>query len=630
MDEELEEMEQRPVARRRVVESRPGRGGLSLGTQFMLILGITLVAGVSIMIWVSQRTISPTIKHVTDALGSYGWLWMLLLIVTAIGAAIGLLRRFGFMKFIEDMIVLGLRVHRHFVDAGRLKADKGGNYELLIGKDGLPIYIQPGNPAYAPQAPMIPSMGIGGAARRAKAQVTQINEIEQAAFQQKQLAGNTPYLLNAPTALQQDVINVKPSDVETVPLGDIQTWGDAWARNEVRAYIKKEVPGQYDFLEEIEHFQPSPQAIFMARSADGPITVPFVKHGHITFAGPSRVGKSTIMRMLMAQFIAINVDCYMCDSHYIPFNPDNGLDWEPIEARLAHAPFRKANEAADFLRWLALEELATRKELAYHKKPVGRPIVVAIDELAGLIDEAPEVARYIGLLLRQSLKYWIVLAISAQDLLMKSIGLDSGMIENILAGYYGGGDLRTAKIALDLQNGEHTLIDENGLGKGVVYFRAPGYRAVRVRIPWPDNESVQMLCDLSSLPVHELVREPLATTIQEDRVYSSLMGQSEQPPTNIRDFPVPASKVGKTPDAIKHEHFTYAVQNLQVSDANMAKILDITQFQANKIKNVFKFVMQHPEMNTSEIGKEKSILEQDAVFVKSLVSVDEKASSVNE
>ena len=153
----------------------------------------------------------------------------------------------------------------------------------------------------------------------------------------------------------------------------------------------------------------------MARSAGGPaVTGEFPKHGHIVFAGPTRVGKSTILRMLFAQYLAINIQCYLCDSHYIPYNPENGLDWTPIEARLAHPPFRKARAAADFLRWLATDELEVRKELAYHNKPVGQPIFVALEELAGLIVEAPEVAQYIGLLLRQSLKYGIVLGLAAQ------------------------------------------------------------------------------------------------------------------------------------------------------------------------------------------------------------------------
>lgn len=628
MDEEMEEMNERPVARRRVVESRREHSDMSVGMQVLIMLCFTLTIIGSITVVVLQHVIGPMIKHILDVLGSYGGLWLLLLIITAIGAAIGLLRRFGLVKFIEDIVMLGLRVHKHFVDASRLKADKGGNYEIPLDRQGNPIYIQPGNPAFAPQVPMVPSMGMAASRRAAKVNnqgTTQVSEVEQ---QQAQLPTNAPtYRLNAP----QDVAT--PSSVDTVLLGDVQTWGDEWARNEVRTYIKKALPGKYDFSEELIQFQPSPKAIFMARSADGPITVPFGAHGHIVFAGPTRVGKSTIMRMLFGQFIAINVDCYMCDSHYIPYNPDNGLDWEPIEARLAHPPFRKAHEAAEFLKWLATEELEVRKDLAYHGRPVGRPIVVAIDELAGLIDEAPEVARYIGILLRQALKYLVVLAISAQDLLAKSIGLDSAMIENILAGYYGGGDQRTAKIALDLQNGELSLIDENGLGKGEVYFRAPGHRVVRVRIPWPENDSIEMLCALSSLPVHELVREPIDEHIEDDRVYQPQQHEqqsSEQQPINIRDFPVPVSKVGKVPDAIKHEHFLYASQNMQVSDVNMARVLEITQFQANKIKNVIKFVLQHAEMDAPEIAKQKSILEQDAVFVKSLVSVDEKVESVSE
>lgn len=626
MDEELEEMEQRPVARRRVVESRPVRGGLSLGTQFMLILGITLVVAVSIMIWVSQRTISPTVKHITDALGSYGWLWMLLLIVTAIGAAIGLLRRFGFIKFIEDVVVLGLRVHRHFVDASRLKADKIGNYEIPLDKNGQPIYIQPGNPAFAPQVPMMPSMGIGASRRAAKAnaQVTQITEVDPQG--PLSVPGTLPTLLNTGQSNVYDAHTVKLADSD-FELVASSTWEDR--------YIRPVMPSTYNFFEELQGyaggaaFLPSAQGIFMGRSQNGPILLPLKDMWHIMFTGPTGGGKSKIVRLLLSQLVMVGAHCYYSDKHYVPYDEDEGLDWTPIEERLAAPVMTDVESTYDFLNWLVgmwpegsqLERRILRKR---NNQPLGPPIFICIEELPAIIEKRPESAQLIKTLLQEGRKYNICFMGAAQGMLVKTIGLDSGARENVRTGYYTGGDIYSAKIILDLQEGD--TVKDDGLGAGLVYVKTVRNRATKVRIPWPDNEAIQMLCSMSPLSVHEIVRPSMPESLLADSPYQP----KEQEPTNIREFPVPASKVGRQPDPIKPEHLAYAGQHLELSDANLAKALEISQFQANKMKNAIKFVFQHPEMSDAEIAKEKSILEEDATLIKSLITSVQEPESVND
>lgn len=646
-DEDERENDVQP-RRQRVVESTLHReAGMSVFTKVLLVLGGVVVICVGVVSWILASTLRPIVQHASDALGTFGPLWNGLLILAAISLLLGLIRRVGAIKFFEDIIAVGLRVHEHFaVKTQRLHADKLGNYPIPLDAQGNPIWVVPGNAAHPMQ--MMPPLASGSISKRAatRSAATQVEMEQQQGYLQQPtpqsqglLPNGTPlHLLGAPSASAQqqheggDITRVYTAQTTKLPEEDMSTlWGNEDA---TRMYAPKVLPGQYSFTKELALFTPSRKSVFMGRSVDGPILIEFPKHRHIVFAGPTRVGKSTIMRMLFAQYISINVDCYLCDSHYIPYNPDNGLDWTPIEQRLRHAPFRKAHEAADFLRWLALEELETRKDLAYRGQSVGRPIVVAIEELAGLIDASPEVGRYIGILLRQSLKYWIVLILVAQDLLVKSIGLDSGMREQIGTGYYGGGDINTAKIALDLQNGEKTL-DETGLGNGVVYVRTPQNRATRVRIPWPDNESVQMLCDASILPVHELVREPLDEDIPEERVYEHQEeneGDNEVGTrgTNIREFPVPVSKVGKRPNPMQPHHLTFVLQNLHLSDTNVAKSLGVTQHYANKIKKVITHTLQNPDMSDAEMAKELSILEEDATLVKSVIRDAQKAETVNE
>jgi len=499
MDEELEEMEQRPVARRRVAESRPGRGGLSLGTQFMLILGITLVAGVSIMIWVSQRTISPTIKHVTDALSSYGWLWMLLLIVTAIGAAIGLLRRFGFIKFIEDVVVLGLRVHRHFVDAGRLKADKIGNYEIPLDKQGNPIYIQPGNPAFAPQAPLLPSMGLGASRRVARA-TTQVSEVDSPTQQLGSQPQGTIYLPGPQQVSQQTQVDIPRVKTNVSPI-----WGEEELMSSaafIPTFTPMKVPGPYDFREELRMFKPSPTGVFMGRADFGPLLLSVDDLWHIVMTGPTGGGKSTIRRMVMAQLMSFGALCYLSDKHYYPYDEETGLDWVPIEERLAAPLIRDSYETYQFVEALANKELQDRIDRKYESKPIGPAIFFFIEELPAIVDERRDIVPLLAKILREGRKYKICFCGAAQDVLVQTIGTSSGVRENIRTGYYTGGDANSAKVILDLQNGEK--VDESRLGQGLVYVKTTKHRHTLARIPWPSNDSVQTLMDASPLPVRKV------------------------------------------------------------------------------------------------------------------------------
>lgn len=288
-------------------------------------------------------------------------------------------------------------------------------------------------------------------------------------------------------------------------------------------YQQKALPQKYNLSEELRTFRPTGQALFLGRSEEGPVTINVRDIWHVAFAGATGAGKSKIARMIFAQLIALNMQCYLCDPHYAPHSVENDgtrLDWTPIEARLAHPVLRKKSEIAKFLQWLAFEELERRIECAYRDEPVGAPLFVFIDELASIIDKEPMVAKCIGNLLREGRKYRICLMMAAQDLLVKTIGLDTGMQQNIRTGYYGGSDMRTAKMVLKLQAGER--IDEKGLGGGVQFLKTHMKHPVRVRIPWPDDEAIYKLCGMSRLPVRELVREQAPAKINSSPYAPSL------------------------------------------------------------------------------------------------------------
>lgn len=604
MDEELNEEQEDRGRSRRIVESHSyhQEGLMTLGTKILLIVALALVTGVGILAWVLGPTLKPVVAHVSVALGAYGWLWLDLLIVLAIGSVIGLLRRLGVVKLLEDVVGIALRIHEHLVSVRQLKADKIGNYPLPLDAQGYPILVPPGNSPHPAPAPIV--QGSIAARKAARAATSVVEEGAQSQQTPAPILSPSPVYpqLSAPASFSRKPLEDIPMKLQPVS-GIASVWGDV---ADSRTFARKTVPGFYHLIEELAMFQPAMDRIFMGRTANGPVLLSLEHMPHLVFAGPTGVGKSKIVRMLFAQLIAINVQCYMCDSHYIPYSQDEGLDWTPIEARLMHPPIRDYATSADFLEWLAREELQTRKDRAFYSKPVGMPIMAGIEELAGIIDANPEAAKSIGILLRQGRKYGICLAIAAQDLLAKSIGLDSGMIENIQTGYYGGGDLRTAKIALDLQNGEH--INEEGLGRGQVYLKTIHQQATLTRIPWPDNDAVQALCSQSQLPVHELVREPLPEMEETQAVYHPHQGQEGAAPSNIRPLVQPARRgAQEKPIDPAHLEFVRTGGGFDLGNKRLAVVLGITEHQAGKIKNVVRRERGIAEVQEEQAAEEMSV-----------------------
>ena len=272
-------------------------------------------------------------------------------------------------------------------------------------------------------------------------------------------------------------------------------------------YRPKMLPGAYTFREELQSFRPSVEQIFLGRSAEGPILLPMSKLWHIAFTGPTGGGKSSAMRMILAQLLDCGATCYLCDIHYAPINMDNGLDWRPIEARLAAPPLYKERAILEFVRWLALDELERRKERNRLGQPLGKAIFFAIEELPAMVEEFPEISALLSKILRQGRKYGIYFMGATQDMLVKTLGTSSGVRECFRTGYYTGGDPHTAKAILDLENGQK--LDETGLGEnGLVYLKTVQHKAIQVRVPWPDNEAIVQLLGAPSSSQSDKHTEP--------------------------------------------------------------------------------------------------------------------------
>jgi exonuclease VII small subunit len=330
-------------------------------------------------------------------------------------------------------------------------------------------------------------------------------------------------------------------------------------------YSPQILPAPYDFMSELGTFKPSPAAIFLGRAATGPLTIPVSILWHIALTGPTGGGKTAILRLLLSQLLAVGSTIYLCDIHYAPVK--KGVDWRPIESRLAYPPFRDAKDIAGVVTWLARSELQARIDREYRGEPIGEPIFLAVEELPAIIDEKPEMAPDLAKILRQGRQYDLCFVGATQDMLVKTIGASSGVRECFRTGYYTGGDVTTAKVVLDLQKGQ--AIEEDGLGvDGLVYVKTARHPASLARIPWPSNESI-----------YALLGEP-----------GQVASQSDSEPG--RELPAFLAQASPTTEPLEQEDILQqalqAWQNGANSIRKLEEFLSLSHHQATKLVGEMK------------------------------------------
>jgi len=245
-------------------------------------------------------------------------------------------------------------------------------------------------------------------------------------------------------------------------------------------------------------FRPTLQKIFLARLTDGTdVYVEAKDLCHVALAGNTGNGKSSLMRLIMAQLCMVGVDVLLLNPHYMRLdrsaNPPE--DWTPYEPHLAQPPILCAEYAqiGFYLKWMAETLLPKRIDRARNGGAVGKPYFIVIDELPAIVDEVKEAPDYIAKILREGRKYGIYLICASQDFQVKTIGMDGGGVRKCFrTAFYVGGDMATAKALLEKTSEE---IPETDLGKGVVMIRCKATRsAVLARVPYTDNEALyQML-----------------------------------------------------------------------------------------------------------------------------------------
>jgi hypothetical protein len=253
---------------------------------------------------------------------------------------------------------------------------------------------------------------------------------------------------------------------------------------------------------------------------------------HTTFTGNTESGKTNNERLLLIQLAFLNQCIYLADRSYQPFREDRKrgvvYSYKPIEAQLAHEPIVDTPTAVTLLKHLygIVDERRTERRKVQTANAIVpfQDVYLFIDELAAFAGESKEVMQYVGRPVREARQYGVFFVGAVQDLLNQTLSNDNGAIrENFLTNFYGGGDLTTARMVLNLAKGE--TIDETGLGvKGVTYLRAKGagIEKIKARTPLSDDQATQLL--LLDKPPVEREEVPIveAEELQETRLSGEL------------------------------------------------------------------------------------------------------------
>lgn len=252
-------------------------------------------------------------------------------------------------------------------------------------------------------------------------------------------------------------------------------------------------PDPIDFVQVLQTFRPTPEAIYMLHTIDEPVMVPMRKVCHVGIGGTTGAGKTNITRMLTAQILACQAPMYLANPNYNPvkLNENHIEDWRPIVRLLQEPPARDIRDIERLLQRF-LTEFEKRKRLADQSLRRGSDMFLVLCELPAIIAQNKDLADPIVRLLREARQYGIHVISEFQDALVSTIGGNSGARENYRTGYYGGGDQKTAQILLDLDKGER--ISEEGIGdKGSVYLRCYSNKARPGRVPFFSNRALYAL-----------------------------------------------------------------------------------------------------------------------------------------
>ncbi len=299
--------------------------------------------------------------------------------------------------------------------------------------------------------------------------------------------------------------------------------------------------GTFLFSSVLQRFTPTLDRIYLANLSDGQeLYCAAEALCHVALAGSTDGGKSSIMRLLMAQLCKAGAQVLLLNPHYTRYDIKKNEDWTPFEPYLMYDPMecKKYEVIEHYLKYTAETLLPKRLDKYAHSQPWGKPYFLVMDELPSIIRRIPKAPSYLGELLREGRKVGIFLISASQDFLVKTIAPDGsgGAVRDCYrTAYYSGGDATTARTLLDM---EARKIPEDQLGQGPVMLRCAKVpevkKAALAHVPYVDNASLYRLLGPSTYqpsrggvePVAEALPQPVPTGNAKPRL--ALVREEEQ------------------------------------------------------------------------------------------------------
>lgn len=254
--------------------------------------------------------------------------------------------------------------------------------------------------------------------------------------------------------------------------------------------------GMFLFSEVLKDFTPTLDKIYIGTLETGErVYCKAEDLCHVALGGTTRAGKSSIMRMLMAQLCYVGASVLVLNPHHSKYILDKKEDWTPFDPYLMHDPMecKKYENIEHFLKQVATVLLPKRLDRFAHGEPVGKPYFLALDELPAIVKHIPDASTYLDDILREGAKVGIFLICASQDFLVKTLKLEGGAVrECYRSAFYVGGDSTTGNVLLDMPAKQ---IPEDKLGRGTIMLRnwQVVKRSVLAYVPYVDNNSLYSL-----------------------------------------------------------------------------------------------------------------------------------------
>lgn len=325
--------------------------------------------------------------------------------------------------------------------------------------------------------------------------------------------------------------------------------------------------GMFTLSQVLKDFTPSLDKIYLGQLEDGsPVFCRAKDLCHVALTGATGNGKSSIMRMLMAQLCYAGAKVLYLNPHFTWFDRESEMpeDWTPFESYLFQDPMecRKTSVIGQYLEQIATELLPKRLDKYARSIPLGKPYFIVIDEIPSIMAELPNAAKHLGKILREGRKVGIYLITASQDFLVRTIdpsGKNGGAVRQCFrTAYYTGGDQTTANTLLDLKG---KPLPETTMGKGVAMLRNdPAVKiATVVRVPYTDNEALYVLLgpstyvDATLNVIDDELHQP--GEVQTENLNPSLMDEfnqmyqkqyGQQPESDTED-PIPSTRMAPLP-----------------------------------------------------------------------------------